>query len=123
MMAMHTVIFRRWLLDVFSDIETEVSSWEGVSTSIHKYGGMQFNYLNKELGHVHSNGVTDVRLNRKIKEGVILSSLAEDHHTFINSGWVSLHIRNAADGEKALELFLISYDFHRRRLMRAGRPA
>ncbi len=55
------------LLDWLSDIETEVQTWPGMSLSLHRYGGTQFNHHGKELGHMHSNGLVDIRFSRAIK--------------------------------------------------------
>jgi len=79
------------------DIEAEVLTWPGTTRTTHKYGGMQFNYKGKELGHIHSNGLLDMLFTRKIKEQLIKDGRVSDHHTFIKSGWISFYIRNNED--------------------------
>lgn len=90
-------------------IEGEVSAWRGVSISLHKFGGIQFNYAGKELGHVHSHGIVDVLFSRQIKQSLIHEGRTEEHHSFQQSGWTSFYIRSTADLEGALYLLSLSY--------------
>jgi hypothetical protein len=102
---------RLWELLTFSpvlkyidDIEAEVLNWPGVGKSMHKYGGLQFNLGERELGHIHSNGLLDIRFSRKIKQQLLAEGRATEHHTFKKSGWISFYIRNAHDAVYAQEL-------------------
>ena len=87
------------------DIEGEVLRWPGIYKSIHKYGGLQFNFDGRELGHIHSNGLLDMRFSRTIKEQLLAEGRATAHHTFKKSGWISFYIRDYNDALYALELF------------------
>ena len=105
-----------WLLitnqeiqDCLDNIEAEVLSWEGISFGMHKYGGMQFNCSGKEIGHIHSNGILDIRFNRKIKQALTEEGRINNHHIFTNSGWVSFYIRKKEDGEYAIKLLKMAY--------------
>ncbi len=89
------------VLDCIDDIETEVLSWPGTSISIHKYGGLQFNYGGKELGHIHGNGLLDMLFSRKIKQELLAEGRISHHHFFTNSGWISFYIRNEEDAAYA----------------------
>jgi hypothetical protein len=91
------------------DIETEVLKWSGTTASLHKYGGIQFNYHKTEIGHIHSNGLLDIRLDVKTKRRLLTEGKIEHHHTFIKSGWISFYIRNPADKQYAIELIRIAY--------------
>ncbi|MEP6613941.1 MAG: luciferase family protein, partial [Mucilaginibacter sp.] len=86
------------------DIEAEVLSWPGVYKSMHKYGGLQFNFNGRELGHIHSNGLLDIRFNRKVKQLLLAEGRAAEHHAFKKSGWISFYIRNPRDAVYAQEL-------------------
>jgi len=86
------------------DIEGEVLRWPGVDKSIHKYGGLQFNFNRRELGHIHSNGLLDMRFSRAIKEKLLAEGRATEHHIFKKSGWISFYIRDYSDALYALEL-------------------
>ena len=43
-------------------IKRLLRTWMGVSMSRHPLAGSQFNCNGTELGHIHSNGVADLRL-------------------------------------------------------------
>ena len=96
-------------LDHIDDIESEVLKWRGTSISLHKYGGTQFNYGSKELGHIHSNGLLDIRFSRSIKAQLIKESKITDHHVFKNSGWISFYITNVDDTDYAKKLLEMAY--------------
>jgi len=68
-------------LDWMDEIETEVLKWDRTTSVIHKYGGMQFNYNGKEIGHIHSNGLIDMLLSRSVKAQLIREGRITDHHT------------------------------------------
>lgn len=97
------------ILSYIDDIEAEVSNWQNIKTTIHKYGGLQFNYGNVELGHIHSNGLLDMLLNRQIKEQLMQDGHIQDHHVFENSGWISFFIRTEADKFYAVQLLELAY--------------
>ena len=92
------------------EIETEVVSWENTSVSIHKYGGLQFNYMGKEIGHIHSNGLLDVLFTLKTKKALLEIERVSQHHVFIKSGWVSFYIKHPQDKKYALELLQLKYE-------------
>ncbi len=64
----HTILFNKKRSEAMDIIESTVSSWNGISVTIHKYGGVQFNYKSKEIGHMHGNGMVDILLDRKTKK-------------------------------------------------------
>ncbi len=81
-----TLVSQPALLDWLDKIAAEVSKWEHVKVSTHKYGGMQFNYNDKEIGHIHSNGLLDMLLSRKIKQLLMEEGRIQDHHSFKTPG-------------------------------------
>ncbi|MFC1224054.1 hypothetical protein SAMN04488511_105248 [Pedobacter suwonensis] len=81
----------------FDEIENEVLSWDGTNVSLHKFGGMQFNYGQKEIGHLHSNGLLDILFTRQVKQELLASGKAEVHHVFKKSGWISFYILTEKD--------------------------
>lgn len=103
------MITRSEILHQIETLEMEVAAWPGISIGLHKYGGLQFNYQGKEIGHVHSNGLLDIRFSRVVKAKLLLDSRVTDHHIFTNSGWISFYIRNADDKEYALSLLNLAY--------------
>ncbi|MES2829843.1 MAG: luciferase family protein [Bacteroidota bacterium] len=104
-----TLLWKPYLLDWFDDIEQEVLGWPGTHTTNHKYGGLQFNVSDFELGHLHSNGLLDVRYSRKIKEKLLEQGRIKPHHVFAQSGWISFSIITCSDKAYAIELLALSY--------------
>jgi hypothetical protein len=109
MLILWSGIFNKELINCIEDIENEVTQWEGINISIHKFGGIQFNYQKKEIGHIHGNGLVDILFNKEIKGELIKAGKAEEHHVFKNSGWVSFYIRSSGDKKNALQLLNFSY--------------
>ena len=72
----------RWI----DDVEDFVLSLPNTDVSLHKYGGSQFNYCEKEFAHLHSNGILDILLNQKIKRNLLAEGKVDEHHLFKNSG-------------------------------------
>jgi hypothetical protein len=97
------------VLDSIDHIEQQVLRWPGVTRQMHKYGGIQFNAGKHEIGHIHSNGLLDMLLTRRLKQQLMLEGRIQDHHSFKNSGWISFHIRSAKDKEYALKLLNFGY--------------
>ena len=96
-------------LDHIDNIESEVLTWRGTSTSLHKYGGTQFNYGQKEIGHIHGNGLLDIRFSRAVKAALIKQSKIDDHHVFKNSGWISFYVKTLDDVVYAKKLLEMAY--------------
>lgn len=92
------------LLDWMDEIEAEVLRWGRTTSVIDKYGGTQFNYNGREIGHIHSNGLLDMLLSRSAKAELMLDGRITDHHTFKNTGWISFYIRNVEDKDYAVAL-------------------
>jgi hypothetical protein len=90
-------------------IEEEISSWHGITLSIHEFGGVQFNYHGKEIGHLHSNGILDILFNRKLRQELIDNGLASVHHVLPNTGWISFYVRKEADVKNAIRLLETAY--------------
>jgi hypothetical protein len=98
-----------YLLDWLDEIEAEVLSWEGTSTSIHQYGGLQFNCNGKEIGHLHSNGLLDVLYSKVAKQQLLDKGRIQSHHIFEKSGWISFYIVKYRDKAYAKELLKMAY--------------
>jgi len=111
MLKLKTFVSDRPVLNYIDDIEDTVLSWDHTSLHIHKFGGTQFNFKDKEIGHIHGNGLLDVPFSRAIKEQLILESngRVKEHHIFKKSGWISLQVQNALDKELAIRILMRSY--------------
>lgn len=101
--------FKREVCLAISEIESEISGWKGIEVTLHKFGGLQFNHLGKEIGHIHSNGILDILLSRSEKSVLLEKGMASDHHVFPNSGWISFYVRQHGDVSRAIALLQLSY--------------
>lgn len=108
-----TLLSNKALLDYMDEIENEVRSWRRTSVHVHKFGGIQFNLRDKEIGHIHGNGLLDILFSRSIKTQLLREGKVSDHHIFRNSGWVSFYIRTRQDRDAAIALLRQSYDLKR----------
>jgi hypothetical protein len=92
-------------------IESEISGWDNIRVSIHKYGGVQFNYARHELGHIHSNGLLDMLFTREMKKHLMAGdSRVVHHHVFENTGWISFYVKTEADAAYAVNLLKMAYE-------------
>ncbi len=109
-LKINTLLFNPRVLDYIDAIEKEVESWPYVSVELHKFGGVQFNFNDYEIGHIHGNGTLDLLLNRNVKLELLNEGRITDHHTFKNSGWITFVIQTAKDSEYALDLLKYSIE-------------
>jgi hypothetical protein len=98
----------------------DVLRWPEVTRSRHRLGGRQFNYRGIEMGHIHSNGVADIRLNAREHDDVLARGLAQPHHVAPQSTWVTYYIDARSDAQNVDGLFEIPF---RRLNGAAGNPA
>lgn len=112
LLKVETFVSNREVLDHMDDIEKTVLSWRQTSIHPHKFGGVQFNVRNKELGHIHGNGLLDIPFSKSVKEQLIAESngRVKEHHIYKKSGWISFYVRNTADKDLAIQLLMRSYE-------------
>ncbi len=91
-------------------IVKEVSSWEGVFSSPHRFGGTEFRLGRRELGHIHGDHFADIAFPMPVRNRLIAEGKAEPHHILPQSGWVTFRFRKEQDIKAAIELFKLSYD-------------
>jgi hypothetical protein len=94
-------------------IQTEVTSWEGISFSPHQFGGVEFTLGNREIGHVHGDSLVDVPLPKRIRDEVVSSGQADPHHVLPHSGWVSVHLHDPTDVDRAIGILRRSFEIAR----------
>ena len=97
------------LLDQMDEIEEEILKLDGISVSLHRYGGVQFNYHGREIGHLHGNGLLDLRCSREVKQQLISAGRVLPHHLFKDSGWISFYICSPADKTYAVHLLKVAH--------------
>lgn len=88
----------------------EVGSWQGVSQQEHRFGGIEFNYGNIEIGHLHLEGFADLPFPKAIRNQLIEAGRAVVHPPLPNSGWARRHIQNENDLVDTIALFRLNYE-------------
>ena len=87
----------------------ELSSWPGVSTNPHRFGGTEFRFKAAEIGHIHPGGIVDIPFPRSVRDALLAEGLAQEHRWVPNSGWITFQIRGEDDFTHALWLMRLSY--------------
>ncbi|MBI1940807.1 MAG: DUF5519 family protein [Acidobacteria bacterium] len=90
-------------------VTREVSSWEGVSVHLHRFGGTEFRLGRRELGHLHAF-IADLPFPRRMRDELIAAGRARPHHVVPDSGWVTVPMRTTAEVAGVIELFRQNYD-------------
>jgi len=91
-------------------ITQTLTSWEGVSTTPHRFGGVEYLLGTRELGHIHGDHLVDIPFPKKVRDEVVNSGLAEPHHILPETGWISFYLREESDVPAALALLRRSYE-------------
>jgi len=91
-------------------IREAVTSWPGVEALPHRFGGVEYRYGRKEMGHVHGDRLADLPLPRRIHDEVIAAGRARPHHVLPDRGWVSCFMSSPADAPGVIELFRMQYE-------------
>jgi len=104
-----TVVTAPRVAGAIQSIKKSLRAWTGVSMSRHPLGGSQFNCNETELGHIHSNGVADLRLTATEQSEVLAAGLAQRHHTAPKSTWVTFYIEQENQIEALISLFQIPF--------------
>ena len=98
-------------------ISTVLTTWPGVTTASHRFGGIEFRLGRRELGHLHGSYLADIPLPRRIRDQLIAEGRAQPHHILPDSGWISVPISQPADADNVIELLRLSYDRAQRALV------
>jgi len=96
-------------------IVKEVTGWEGVVASPHRFGGTEFRLGKRELGHIHQDYQADIVFPMAVRDRLIAEGRAEPHHILPRSGWITFRFRREADVGLAVELFRLSYELASKR--------
>jgi len=106
----HTALFHKDRLIALHNMEQVVLSWPGITTKIHRFGGTEFHLSRREIGHLHGNGLLDIPFSKALRDQVVSKGLAQPHHIFPRSSWVSFYVRTPADVPKAVYLLSLNYE-------------
>lgn len=91
-------------------IRAELLTWPGVSAEPHRFGGIQYSYGRKELGHVHGDRLADLPFPRAIHDQLIAEGRADPHHVLPETGWVSRWIESDDEAPDVITLFRLNYE-------------
>ena len=91
-------------------IESALLTCSGITAKPHRYGGTEYRLGKREIGHVHTDRLVDIPFPKKVRDVLVASGRAEAHHILPESGWVSIHLDQALDVERAIELLLYSFE-------------
>jgi hypothetical protein len=91
-------------------IRETVTSWPGVEAMPHRFGGVEYRYGRKEMGHVHGDRLADLPLPRTLHDEVIAAGLAQPHHVLPDTGWVSCWMSGPEDAAGVIDLFRMQYE-------------
>ena len=91
-------------------IERELLSWPNVTARQHRFGGVEFQVNQHEIGHLHGDHLADLPFPVRVRRELVADGRASPHHILPDTGWVSYYIRSAADLAGAITLFRLNYD-------------
>jgi len=96
-------------------IKEAVGAWPGVTAHPHRFGGIEYRYGKKEMGHVHGDRLADLPVPRRLHDELIAAGRAEPHHVLPETGWISVWIRGPEDVAGVIEIFRLQYDRYAKR--------
>jgi hypothetical protein len=85
-------------------IDREVTSWPGVTTAAHPFGGREYRLGRREIGHLHGDDRVDVPFPKPMRDELVAAGLAEAHRVLPESGWVTRSLEEERDVELAIAL-------------------
>lgn len=101
-------------------ITTAVLQWPTVTAAPHRFGGTEFLIGRREISHIHGDSLVDIPFPSKVRDELIAAGRAEAHHVLPDSGWVSFHIHQPGDIERAITLLRQSYEIATRQKQRVS---
>src|SRR6478672_11806535 len=91
-------------------IEREVLSWPNVTAHPHRFGGVEFQVNQHEIGHLHGDRLADLPFPVRVRRELVTAGRASPHHILPDTGWVSYYLGSATDLAGAIKLFRLNYD-------------
>jgi hypothetical protein len=90
-------------------ITEAVTSWAGVTSQPHRFGGVEYGIGRREIGHIHGDYLVDIPFPKKVRDEIVGAGRAQPHHILPETGWVSFYLRQEPDVEQAIALLEESY--------------
>ena len=91
-------------------IRAEIGALEGVTAAPHRFGGIEYRYGRRELGHVHGDRFADLPFPRRVRDELVAAGRARPHHVMPDSGWVTAPMETDEDVENVVALFKLGYE-------------
>lgn len=96
---------------IIEKIKKEILSWTYVTAEPHRFGGIEFRFNKREMGHIHGERVADIPFPMKTRNELVNSGRVLPHHVLPQSGWVSYWIdKDEEDIPAVVELFRMRYE-------------
>ena len=92
-----------------ASITKAVTSWAGVASQPHRFGGVEYVIDKREIGHIHGDHMVDIPFPKKVRDEIVTAGRAQPHHILPDTGWVSFYLRKEVDVEQAITLLNESY--------------
>ena len=103
-----------------AQIHKAVLAWEGVTAHPHRFGGTEYRFGRREIGHIHGNRLVDIPFPKKVRDEVIAAGQAEPHHVLPESGWVSCFLRHPDDIDRVISLLRHSFELAQQQRRQSG---
>ncbi len=97
-----TVTPRRFMVQ--ERLWNQILDLTGVSETSHRYGGREAVYQDRELCHIHGNGVLDFILPKGVDVPDALNTHIHPHHVYPNSRWRTIVVDRTLDAVAVISL-------------------
>ncbi|MGY2896385.1 luciferase domain-containing protein [Deinococcus sp. UYEF24] len=97
------------MLGAMIQISQRLARWPGVTLTAHRDGGLGIFVEDQELGQLHDCGLLDVSLSDVERDALLRECRVHHHHTFPDSGWVTLPINGLDDVPLAMEILNMAH--------------
>jgi len=55
-------------------IDDAVQGWRDVATSPHRFGGTEYRFERREIGHVHDDSLVDIPFPKKVRDELVTAA-------------------------------------------------
>ena len=91
-------------------IHREVANWQDITHQPHHFGGTEYDYKGKEIGHIHGDAIVDIPFSVAIRKKLVEKGKALAHHILPDTGWVTIYLKSETEVLHAIELLRYSYE-------------
>jgi len=91
-------------------IREKIGALPGVIAEPHRFGGVEYRYGRRELGHVHGDRFADLPFPRRVRDELVAEGRARPHHVLPESGWVTASLETDHDVKNVVDLFRLAYE-------------